>query len=361
MDPLRDLHLTALEWKADYAKAKADPELRSIYDDVLDERVEEIAYKDEAKAETFRKVVKAETISTDHFCERWVTNSSDSAKSKKMKVADLSRLSKEFPYTHQITRQALREWILRLQNEDGLKPATIQRIFSGYRSYWDFLQRIGQISEDNNPFERVTPERTQKTKASREAERKAFTTEQVVTLLSGAIDKGDLSLARLIWLGMWTGCRIKELCALQVPNVGRDRFTVVDSKSPAGERVIPIHPALSDLIEHLTQNSSDGYVISGLTFNMFGDRSNAIGKRFGSLRTKLGFGPQYVFHSIRKTVVTEFQNAGIEEVLAANIIGHKIYTMTYGTYSGGAYFDVKKRAIEKIQYPIVGTPSFLLL
>jgi hypothetical protein len=33
--------------------------------------------------------------------------------------------------------------------------------------------------------------------------------------------------------------------------------------------------------------------MSGLTLNKYGDRSNAIDKRFGKLRTDLGFGPQY--------------------------------------------------------------------
>jgi len=57
--------------------------------------------------------------------------------------------------------------------------------------------------------------------------------------------------------------------------------------------------------------SQDGYLLSGLTFNKYGDRSNAIGKRFGRLKQSLGFSEKKVFHSIRKTVVTLLEDAGV--------------------------------------------------
>ena len=41
-----------------------------------------------------------------------------------------------------------------------------------------------------------------------------------------------------------------------------------------------------------------------LTLNKYGERSNAIGKRFGRLKTKLGYGEDYVFHSFRKGFAT---------------------------------------------------------
>ena len=56
--------------------------------------------------------------------------------------------------------------------------------------------------------------------------------------------------------------------------------------------------------------SQDGYLLSGLTFNKYGDRSNAIGKRFGRLKQSLGFSEKKVFHSIRKTVVTLLEDGG---------------------------------------------------
>ena len=72
------------------------------------------------------------------------------------------------------------------------------------------------------------------------------------------------------------------------------------------------------------------------------------GKRFGRLKTTIGFGRDHVFHSIRKTLTTKLENAGVIENIAADIVGHDKPNMTYGLYSGGASLEVKLNAIEKI-------------
>ena len=92
----------------------------------------------------------------------------------------------------------------------------------------------------------------------------------------------------------------------------------------------------------------DSYVLSGLSVNKYGDRSNAVGKRFGRLKTDEDFGKQHVFHSIRKTVVTILENAGVPENVVADIVGHEKTTMTYGLYSGGLSLAVKSDALDKL-------------
>ena len=91
-------------------------------------------------------------------------------------------------------------------------------------------------------------------------------------------------------------------------------------------------------------------MLSELTINKYGDRSNGIGKRFGKLKTAMGFGPQHVFHSLRKTVVTILENAGVPENVVADIVGHEKTTMTYGLYSGGVSLALKQEAIDKLAY-----------
>jgi integrase len=98
------------------------------------------------------------------------------------------------------------------------------------------------------------------------------------------------------------------------------------------------------------QASKDGYVLSASVPNKYKDRGSAIGKRFGRLKTLMGFGEAHVFHSIRKTVATMLENAGVVENVAADIIGHDKPTMTYGLYSGGNSLKVKQAAIEELRY-----------
>ncbi len=129
-----------------------------------------------------------------------------------------------------------------------------------------------------------------------------------------------------------------------------DYFTVGDAKTKAGWRDVPIHRELAQTMARLVMDSKDGHVLSGLTANKYGDRSNAIGKRFGHLKTELGFGPQFVFHSIRKTVVTILENAGVAENVVADLVGHEKTTMTFGLDSGGLSLAVKREALDKIAY-----------
>ncbi len=51
-------------------------------------------------------------------------------------------------------------------------------------------------------------------------------------------------------------------------------------EADAAVREVPIHGKLAVSVKRLKKNSTDGYLLSGLTFNKYGDRSNAIGKRF---------------------------------------------------------------------------------
>jgi len=125
----------------------------------------------------------------------------------------------------------------------------------------------------------------------------------------------------------------------------------VDAKTESGIRRIPIHSKIDALLKDLKAESNDGYLLSGLSKNKYGDRSNAIGKRFGHVKDNLGFEARTeVFHSIRHTVATKFQNAGVQENIAAQIVGHDFYTMTYGYYSKEIDLSVKSEALEKISY-----------
>ena len=89
----------------------------------------------------------------------------------------------------------------------------------------------------------------------------------------------------------------------------------------------------------------------GLTVNKFGDRSTGIGKRFSRLKTKLGFGSQLVFHSIRKTVITELLRADVKIETVKDIVGHEQQGVTAKIYYGGATLEMKREALAKLVYP----------
>ncbi|OGQ57653.1 MAG: hypothetical protein A3J24_09395 [Deltaproteobacteria bacterium RIFCSPLOWO2_02_FULL_53_8] len=74
------------------------------------------------------------------------------------------------------------------------------------------------------------------------------------------------------------------------------------------------------------------------------------------MKTELAYGRSHVFHSIRKTLVTKLENAGVSENLAADIVGHEKPRITFGLYSDGAFLEVMRKAIEQISYDFEGAP-----
>ena len=131
-----------------------------------------------------------------------------------------------------------------------------------------------------------------------------------------------------------------------------ERMTMAQSRaSPIRE--VPIHASLQATLERLVRDSGDGYVLAGQSENRYGSRTAALATRFSRLKRSMGFGTQHNFHSIRRTVSTLLENAGVREGIAADIIGHAKKTMTYGLYSGGFTLEIKAAALARLSYPVV--------
>lgn len=293
----------------------------------------------------------------------WRHNLHLSQKTIEQMEKDAKRMAHYFEITEAISTESVREWAKTLmapkeQDGHGYGVSSVKRCFSTARSVWHHLQETGKAPTDREPFKLPTFVLRQERAASASKTRQGtkgwipFESINVVRLHRAAMDDGDHSLADLIVLGMFTGARIEELCSLRTSESSLDRLRVTDSKTDAGIREIPVHSELKPTINRLLAESKDGYLLSGLTFNKYGDRSNAIGKRFGRLKARHGFGSTYVFHSIRKTVVTLLEDAGVSENLTADIVGHEKPRVAYGLYSGGHSLKSKQEAIELIHYPI---------
>lgn len=205
-----------------------------------------------------------------------------------------------------------------------------------------------------NPFENhELPQTRGKERAERQ--RKDFQPKEIAELHAAALAADNTTLADLILLGAYTGARIEELCQLRVEHLikpdGIDSFDIVDSKTTAGIRVVPVHPALTHTVEHLKRDSQDGYLIPSDSKNKYGIRSDALSKAFGRLKEAHGYGGQHVFHSIRKTVITQLHRAGVQGPLIAELVGHETGTVTFDVYSQGASSSQKLEAISRLTLP----------
>ena len=173
----------------------------------------------------------------------------------------------------------------------------------------------------------------------------------IVKLLNGAVAREDSELADLIRLAMYSGARREELCSLKIEHVKGDQFEIVDAKTAAGVRTVPIHSELQQVMARLLDESKDGYVLAKLAVNKYGNRGDALGKRFTRLKRAMGFGDRHVFHSIRGTVITMLERAGVPEGTVQDIVGHERSTLTGSTYSGKSTLEMRREALGKLRYP----------
>ncbi|GAW37206.1 site-specific tyrosine recombinase XerC [Roseovarius sp. A-2] len=329
-----------------------DPFTREVRQGEISDTAWELHEKDPKQADAFIKLVDGESVLTSKYIDDWLASAKNEQKTIDMKRSDVRRLAEKFEYTHEIDQRAIKRWVHDLQHgEQGLAANTLSRIMSACRGYWNYLNDAGLILRNDEPFKDVVRKPSKRSKSSYEDERLPFKETDLKALIEAADKKGDVMLRDLIVIAMWTGCRIEEIGMLRLPDISHESLDVTGAKSKAGNRQIPIHMQLQPVISRLSKESSDGFLLSGLGPNKYGNRSNAIGKRFGRLKKALGYDSRYVFHSIRKTVATELENLGVPENVAADILGHDKPTMTYGTYSGGASFAVKRDAIERLRFP----------
>ncbi len=318
------------------------------------ERIERDA--DYTTAKRFADIALGVAVPSELHYHPWIAQLKLAPKTMDQMKKDVSLLVKRFPSLQSISHQSVKGWLDELTAQQ-VSPNSQQRMVSFCRNYWGYLQTLNAVPSDSQPFTKQAGNKKRKTtKKKRGADgdggpRLPFTATEVVKLWKAAHTSEDEQLADLIMLGAYSGTRIEELCSLKVEDVSNASFKITDAKTRAGIREVPIHSKIRDLVQRLKRSSKDGYLVSGLTFNKYGDRSNAIGKRFGRLKTAEGFGEQHVFHSFRKTLITLLENAGVPEGVAADIAGHEKKTMTYGLYSGGATLDVKAKAIERVKYP----------
>lgn len=170
-------------------------------------------------------------------------------------------------------------------------------------------------------------------------------------------------------LGLYTGCRLEELCQLTVADVQEfDSIWFIDIKGDqeADQRVktetsvrkVPLHPFLTEDLrfpDFVKSLEPKGEIRLWKELKKYSGRWGHYPSRdFGTLKRKLGItDPKKVFHSFRHN----FQNNLKQQVVATQIIdelvGHALQGETLGRYSQG--FPVQtlyRKGVLKLNYKV---------
>jgi integrase len=370
--------LFVIKWKAEIANARQrsdDPIINSALElnkmlksspshlvhDAIEEETDRLRNdSSDFVADTFEQVATGKSKVLDTFIPEWEKHQLARGLGEKnvsQMKSDLSMLTEYIPATNMVESKNCDAWINLIAETNNYKSSSVIRIVGACNNFYRYLQDIGVFNPDTpTPFKVPKAYKQSKKPNAKAINKKSswvpFSKKEVESLHDSALKRGDTVLVDLIAIAAYTGARIEELCSLKKDFVdfNEKTFTIVDAKTAAGNRVVPIHTSILKIVKRLFNHSPNEYLFSDLTENKYGNRSNAIGKRFGRLKTELGHGKQLVFHSIRKTFTTELERAGIAENVAADIVGHEKQTMTYGLYSGGASLEQKRKAISKVKF-----------
>jgi len=362
-----------VQWKADIAEARGKPApdlleyLASMRETLADKTMSEGAREGlefelidtlESKAEPadqvrlFKETTGQLTV-FDAYLDDYIKDRAVEAKTKAKDEHAIKKFSNHCDYIQNVDKRSVREFVKGLyQDGQGVSVRTIRDNLSTLAVYYRWLLDEEIIDGQINPFKDVRlPAENRKVKA--EEVRLAFNVQDVQRLNKAIMSGRNDDLKHLFKMAIYTGCRIEELCSLSPEFVTSNTIQIVKAKTKAGNRIIPIHSKLRPLMKELKALSAgQQFILPNLIPNKYGVRSAQPSKNFGRVKTKMGFDKRYVFHSLRGTVATQLEQAGVEEAIASSLLGHQKKTMGYGLYSDGSSMNQMREAVEKIDYEL---------
>jgi len=146
-------------------------------------------------------------------------------------------------------------------------------------------------------------------------------------------------------IGLYSGMRLNEACQMHLTDIknldGVPCFDVNDEgdkkvKTEASVRIVPVHPVLIELgfLEYVKTVQARGTVQLWPNLKKKRDGyAQDFGKWFQRFnRREVTKEAKKVFHSFRHGVTNCLKQAGIEESLAGELVGHENENVTYGRY-----------------------------
>lgn len=233
-------------------------------------------------------------------------------------------------------------------HSDGLAVQTMNRHMRSLQSLWDWSEQRGYCS-GTNPFSGFS----RKPKLGVNVETYLPWEDHELDVLFKSPPKRT-DLQEVILVGLFTGMRLDEIASMTWDQVrsedGIYYFDVIDPKTPAGLRHVPMHSRLAWLLEQFGKPGDRIWP----RFNKEGPSKKAgsdASKLFSDYKLKLGFkSRQKTFHSFRKNVTRIMERAGVAESAWAQVLGHE-RGFTYGTYNPhGLTLAQKAQIIELIKY-----------
>jgi integrase len=250
----------------------------------------------------------------------------------------------------------VQKWLDDLRRDRGLRSTTLMHKLSGLQAYWKWLHKREFVANEFGPFHRRDARDGRNGAEEADDDRMPFDPVDVPRLWRAAEEDGDPELFAAIKLGAYTGIRRNGICSLTASSVVTDResgirYFQVTEKTKSGRRKVPVHLAITDLVDAMIANADkDGYLFHSPGIDVFGYRGKDISVRFTALKAAMGFHEKQDFHSLRHTFQSGLEHQGVREKVRKNLMGHKVSDITDGRYGTVAPLTELRDGIEKLEY-----------
>lgn len=244
----------------------------------------------------------------------------------------------------------------------GLHPRTQNKYVSRLSSYWRYLLKRELVEVDVWAGLSVPVPAT-----PHEEEERAFTDEEVRTLLTGPATQEIADLTRC---GALSGARLDAIVCMKVKDTRDGVFTLKKQKKEKSSRDIPIHPELDEIVERRTANKTGDDPFfpewpAPRRADSVRERSFKASNAFTAYRRLCGVEEKVEgrrrslvnFHSLRRWFITKAERAGQNPDLIAAIVGHKRSGITLGRYSEGPEMVQARACVAAVRLPALDRPA----
>lgn len=257
------------------------------------------------------------------LCEDWLTyKGARQPKTLKAYRRALERLCEAFPYAENVDRHAARAYLRGLLQD--FSKSTVEEHQIALRGVWE-AQGWEPGVWSTKGMDVLKPAQ----------KRKPFDDEHYSLLVAEASPR----LALAIKLAAHTGASVQGLVRMELRDWDTDKpsLWLPETKTEGRPRLIPCLPELRPVAEEWAERKPKGVTLS---------------QNFSRLKTRLGFGREYVFHGWRHSVVRKLEGAGADPVVISRVLGHKTGRITFDTYGGtGMPYERLREALRLIRWP----------
>lgn len=239
----------------------------------------------------------------------------------------------------------------------GWAYATKRRKLNALVALWEWLALRRQVPRNANPW-RGFKLGTKRTASTPTRIKRPYTNDELIQLFSRR--PVYAGLADVMVLGLLTGMRLDEICALRMADLdalkeGGFTIHIRKSKTKAGIRsIVLVHPLGNEVLQRrwIPQEGESAQVFPEFRPGGYdGKLSWAVSKAFGRHRTQMGLSGETDFHSFRRSFITLLENCSVDQVRIARYVGHELPTLAFAVYSGGSSVQTMRATAEAIRYP----------